>query len=313
EDFSWSSPDHPSSFQDQIYSFYRPLVHNITDPTFVNDDNQVFTVQGEPRIKSPLGKKAIILTVDSRPRNGVGELLAGDPLKFATASPSAFGALNHYLYALIHVYDYRYVRAPEFADRYGTWVKVPIVEEALLTHDVAVFMDGDVGVHYPHVPLEWLMNHWNITDETLVAAPVDVHQYDNFNDRGEVSLNTGFLLGQASQRIHELFQEWVDCPLELTDFYAGCSTWAYNWAHEQAALRDYIRHKYDRPEDVVEIPCAEANGSPDHPDGSQQGGEGGWPRWLMWPTGVIKYIIDYRPPREVGRTSARPCGPVTRI
>jgi hypothetical protein len=58
----------------------------------------VFTVQGEPRIKSPLGKKVIILTVDSRPRDGVGELLAGDPLKFATASPSAFGALNHYLY-----------------------------------------------------------------------------------------------------------------------------------------------------------------------------------------------------------------------
>jgi hypothetical protein len=103
---------------------------------------------------------------------------------------------------------------------------------------------------------------------------VDVHQYDNFNDRGELSLNTGLLLGQASQRTHELFQEWVDCPLELTDFYAGCSMWAYNWTHEQAALRDYIRHKYDHPEYVVEIPCAEDNGSPDHPDGSQQGGEG---------------------------------------
>jgi hypothetical protein len=245
-----------------------------------------------------MGKKIIILTVDSRPRDNVGELLAGDPLKFATASPSAFGALNHYLYgntqlspslwifrvsfvanpvhstALIHGYAYRYVRAPEFADRYGTWVKVPIVKEALLTHDVAVFMDGDVGVHYPHVPLEWLMNHWNITDQTLIAAPLDVHQFDNFNDRGELSLNTGFLLGQASPRAQELFQEWVDCPTEPNEFYKGCSEWAYNWAHEQAALRDYIRHKYDRPEDIVTIPCPEANGSPDHPDGSQPGGEG---------------------------------------
>jgi hypothetical protein len=148
------------------------------------------------------------------------------------------------------------------------------VKEALQTHDVAVFMDGDVGVHYPHVPLEWLMNHWNITDETIVAAPLDVHQFNNFNDRGELSLNTGFLLGQAGPRTQELFKEWLDCPLELTEAYANCSKWAYNWAHEQAAFRDYIHHGFARPEDVVTIPCVEANGSPDNPDGSQAGGEG---------------------------------------
>lgn len=118
------------------------------------------------------------------------------------------------------------------------------------------------------------MNHWNVTDETLVAAPIDVHQFNNFNEQGELSLNTGFLLGQASPRAQDLFQEWVDCPLELTDLYAGCSKWKYEWAHEQAAFRDYIRHKYNRPGDVLQIPCAEANGSPDYPDGSQPGGEG---------------------------------------
>lgn len=244
-----------------------------------------------------MGKRIIILTVDTRPRNKDGELLAKGPLKFASATASALGALNHYLYgkftgtlfalrpfsllinlvlptALIHGYDYRYVQAPEFTDRYGTWVKVPVVQEALLTHDVAVFMDGDVGVHYPHVPLEWLMNHWNITNETLVAASLDVHEFPNFNDRGELALNTGFLLGQASPRTQELFQEWIDCPLELTDAHANCSQWAYNWAHEQAAFRDYIRPKYNRPQEIVVLPCDEANGSPDRPDGGQPGGEG---------------------------------------
>jgi hypothetical protein len=95
-----------TSVQDQIYSFYRPLVHNITDPTFTSDDGEVFTVVGEPRIKSSMGKRVIILTVDSRPRDKVGELLAKDPLKYASTNPSAFGALNHYLYGK---YNYLHV------------------------------------------------------------------------------------------------------------------------------------------------------------------------------------------------------------
>jgi len=74
---------------------------------------------------------------------------------------------------MIHGYDYKFIRAPDYPDRWGTWVKVPMMKQALKTHDFIVFMDSDVMFHYPHIPLEWLLNYWNITAETLVAMSID--------------------------------------------------------------------------------------------------------------------------------------------
>lgn len=141
-----------------------------------------------------------------------------------------------------------------------------MLQEALKTHEVAVFLDNDVGFHYPHVPLEWLMNHWDVTDKTLIAMAQDVDESNAFSETtGARSLSTGFIIVQQSARTQEMFDSWLQCPQEPDSYYQGCKDWMVDWAHEQAAFRDYIQPLYNGSEEVVTIPCDEANGSPDGP------------------------------------------------
>ena len=162
---------------------------------------------------------------------------------------------------MIHGYDYKFIRAPDYPDRWGTWVKVPMMKEALKTHDFIVFMDSDVMFHYPHIPLEWLLNYWNITAETLVAMAIDPDEPQNYDFRGNRLLNTGFVIAQQSKRTQEMYKAWGECPLETR--YENCSKWKFDWAHEQAAFGNYIRYDFDRPEDIKVLPCVEANGAPE--------------------------------------------------
>ena len=162
---------------------------------------------------------------------------------------------------MIHGYDYKFIRAPDYPDRWGTWVKVPIMKEALKTHEFIVFMDSDVMFHYPHIPLEWLLNYWNITAETLVAMAIDPDEPQNYDFRGNRLLNTGFVIAQQSKRTQEMYKAWGECPLETR--YENCSKWKFDWAHEQAAFGNYIRYDFDRPEDIKVLPCVEANGAPE--------------------------------------------------
>jgi galactosyl transferase GMA12/MNN10 family len=161
---------------------------------------------------------------------------------------------------MIHGYDYKFVQAPEYTDRHQTWVKVPMIREALKTYDYVVFMDADAVFTHHHLPLEWLFNHWNITSETLIAMALDPSTEFNKDERGNVNLNTGFIIAQASKRTTEVFNIWEDCVTE--DRFANCSKWRYEWSHEQAAFSNYLRYEYSGESEVIQLPCAEANGYP---------------------------------------------------
>lgn len=136
-----------------------------------------------------------------------------------------------------------------------------MMKEALKTHDFVVFMDSDVMFHYPHIPLEWLLNYWNITAETLVAMAIEPDEPQNYDSRGNRLVNTGFVIAQQSKRTQEMYKAWGECPLETR--YANCSEWKFDFAHEQAAFRNYIRYNVDRPEHIKVLPCVEANGAPE--------------------------------------------------
>lgn len=162
---------------------------------------------------------------------------------------------------MIHGYDYQFVRSPDYPDRWGTWVKVPMMREALKTHDYIVFMDSDVMFHYPHLPLEWLLNYWGMTNETLAMMSVDPDEPQNYDAKGNRFLNTGFVIAQRSERTLEMYKKWAECPGEKN--YEGCGRWKLDWPHEQSAFGNYLRYDYDRPEDIKVLPCSEANGAPE--------------------------------------------------
>ncbi|VTO83108.1 unnamed protein product, partial [Fusarium graminearum] len=243
-----------------LAELWKPLIHPIDDRIFVTDKGERFEVPtSQMRWKKPLGKKVILIDTDTR-LNTTEEntILDKRPLHFPTLHGRTGGHLNHYLYAMIHGYDYRLVRAADYPDRHGTWVKPAIAKEALKTHDFVISLDSDAVFTHLNLPIEWLMNLWDIRpEETLVAMAYDLDIKIDYDTRGNLVLNTGFVISQASQRTQEMYERWEDCPRSIP----GCEHWNFKWAHEQSAFSHYIRYEFNRTHDVKNIPCSHANGN----------------------------------------------------
>lgn len=150
------------------------------------------------------------------------------------------------------------MQAPDYVGRHNTWVKVPIVKEALKIYDIVVFLDGDAIFNYPQLPLEWMMSYWNFTENTLIAMTRDPNVPTNQDQFGKAMLNTGFMITQQSERTQQMFADWDDCPSGTQ--YPKCDRWAYHFAHEQAAFSHYIRYDYNDTDDVRSIVYQDANG-----------------------------------------------------
>ncbi|EXK34834.1 hypothetical protein FOXG_13781 [Fusarium oxysporum f. sp. lycopersici 4287] len=242
-----------------MVELWKPLVHPITERVFVTDKGERFEVPiDQVRWKKPLGKRVVIVDTDTRLDGKTENTMLNEcPLDFTTLPGRTGGHLNHYIYAMIHGYDYRLVRAADYPNRHGTWVKPAITKEALKTHDFVISLDSDAVFTHLDLPLEWLMNLWDYRPETLVAMAYDLDWEQDYDPQGNLILNTGFVIAQASQRTQHMFQRWEDCPRSIP----GCDHWNFKWAHEQSAFSYYIRYEFNRTHDVKSIPCNQANGN----------------------------------------------------
>lgn len=84
-----------------IKALYNPVLHDIAASNFTDEDGDVYRLQGEPRFKEKLGKKVLILDIDSRPLTGDGQLM-NDELKWKGMRPLSAGMLSHYMYGRYH-------------------------------------------------------------------------------------------------------------------------------------------------------------------------------------------------------------------
>lgn len=134
------------------------------------------------------------------------------------------------------------------------------MRKALETHDVVIFLDSDAIFENIGLPFEWLMGLWNIDEHVMLAAAKDPWVPHNSDAWGKVMWNTGFLIGQRSDKTADMFQRWEDCP--TGERYPNCTKWAYDWAHEQAAMANHVRYDYDDKKDFRVINCNEGNGMP---------------------------------------------------
>ncbi|KAF2150270.1 hypothetical protein K461DRAFT_230306 [Myriangium duriaei CBS 260.36] len=200
------------------------------------------------------GKDLVILDVDTRPWNNTNP---------ANMSYITWGRTNHYLYSQIHGYDYKFVQAPLPAeDLHYTWVKVPAIREVLKSnYKFIVFIDSDALFPHLKIPLEYLIDYWNITSDIALAvglAQPDKINFDRFHHKQ--TDNTGFMVVQNIPAAHDLFKDWDECPTDVK--YKDCSHWKKIRLHEQNAYSDYIR--YDYADVVRELPCDEVNGWSQH-------------------------------------------------
>ncbi|TVY78779.1 hypothetical protein Focb16_v009750 [Fusarium oxysporum f. sp. cubense] len=244
-----------------MHHLWKPFLHDINATHFLTKEGYYYKYPKDThRWSQPLRKKLLILDVDTRLDTGPGGIMNKTTLNSKGMTGRTAGMMNHYLYAMIHGYDYRFIRAPSYPNRHGTWVKVPMIREALKTHKIVVFLDADAIFMYPQLPFEWLMRLWNITDNTLVAMANDPNSPRNRDANGQVMQNTGFIIAQQSNRTQELFYNWEQCPTDIK--YKGCKRWGKAWAHEQAAFSNHVRYDYNSTEEVRVIPCMDGNGAP---------------------------------------------------
>lgn len=107
------------------------------------------------------------------------------------------------------------------------------------------------------------MNYWQLDPVTSsLALAYDPDEDKNRDKQGTLYLNTGFIVAQNNPRVYEIMKAWDMCPLD-GEPYPGCTEFRYNEPGrptDQGGFGNYIR--YDYANDIVPLPCNEANGFP---------------------------------------------------
>lgn len=99
-------------------------------------------------------------------------------------------------------------------------------------YELVVFLDGDVQMNHPELPIEWLLNRWDFAPTSLMAMAEDPTSDDNRDKNGKIALNTGFVVVRNDARSFQLLDELIACP----DVLPGCEVTAHEWSHEQRAF-----------------------------------------------------------------------------
>ncbi|KAM0241374.1 hypothetical protein ACHAP5_007649 [Fusarium lateritium] len=224
----------------------------------------------KPIWNKPLGKKLCIIDLESRRFDKPGQLWSDEMTwnKSREVHGPSGGSLNHWVYAKIHGYEYYHIKINGYKDRRDSWKKPSVLSQVLKKHDVCVFIDSDALFNKLDLPMEWLMNYWSIDPKNnSMALPYDPDTQHNRDRRGNLFLNTGFMIMQNKKKIYEIFKEWDDCPNEGGKF-PGCTEFRNRkgWQPtDQGGFGTFIRYEYG--DEILSLPCTEANGFPESNSG----------------------------------------------
>lgn len=250
----------PISIQEILRLVYAPLKFSPNTPAFTDDDGKVYRLPENQVYETKLGKEVCILDLETRPLDKKDQLMHDGDYSWKDLDYLSGGVLNHYTYAMIHGYDYKFIRAASFKDRHNTWIKPSSIANVLKKYKFVIFLDADAAFHQMHIPIEWLLNYWQITPDISLAMALDPAGPPGTNDDrfNRTLSNTGFIVAQQSDRTQEILRAWHECPDDVR--YDNCSQWKDPLFHEQSAFGEFVRYDYE--DYLKEIPCTEANGYP---------------------------------------------------
>lgn len=179
------STESNSELRDAITTLFKTTKIHPTQHYYRDSKGKYFSGASgnESTWQTPLGKRILIVDIDTRVPTGDNQIL--DPSKkidWESLESGGTGLVshaitNHYLYALIHGYEYRYYQALNMPDHYPTWIRPHIFKELLPDYEFIVAMDADVVVSHLEIPLEWMFNRWGIAKHTSMALPHDTEEF----------------------------------------------------------------------------------------------------------------------------------------
>ncbi|KAL2017093.1 hypothetical protein VTK56DRAFT_2616 [Thermocarpiscus australiensis] len=269
---SGSHKDRRYGFGDSISALYEPIKLPVTAKSYTDQRGNKFDNGGRDYWEKPMGNDILVVDVDTRNPNGENEIFNAQKMNWETVEASGSGLLtvshiNHFIYAQIHGYDYKFFNARKMKDHWDTWIKPHVLQEVLRYYKFVVFIDADAIIQHLEVPMEFLFNRWNVSPNTSIAMPIDTQQLPDGKDnistdsKGKVVLNSGVVILQNLPHTHDMMQAWAECTTETR--YRGCGQWKDRWSHEQRAFSEYIRYDFNPDgNNIVEIPCNDANGYP---------------------------------------------------
>lgn len=154
----------------------------------------------------------------------------------------------------------------EFDDgRRGSWKKPVIIRRVLQKHPTCVFVDSDAIFSRLDLPLEWLFNYWGIERDThVVSLAKDPDLKHNYDSRGRLYDNTGFIIAQSHPTTFDMMTDWAQCADDGGKF-PNCTEWRFkkpNHPSDQGGFGNYVRYEY--LDHIKELPCSEANGFFEH-------------------------------------------------
>ena len=89
---------HATDAVEIIKAIYKPSIIPITAPEFTDEDGNNYRINGEPTYKVSLGKRLLVVDVDSRPMTGDGQLLSKKGPHWPRLDSMTAGMLSHYLF-----------------------------------------------------------------------------------------------------------------------------------------------------------------------------------------------------------------------
>jgi hypothetical protein len=266
-----------------LQQLFQPILVDPASPEFQVQDGDVYSIADakHPIFTKSLGKRICIVDIDGRSFDGQNEAFSELPINIPTLTGGTSGILNHYLYAKIHGYSYYYIKTtPAPKGRGQVWEELRATLELMETDacDYIFSLDTDAVFVHLELPVEWMLNRWNMTDQHAITLSIDPdtpirktddqierswHGWTKFNrdDYRRVWANPGVSVLRNSPIAREMLRDWWSCP-EDHERYPRCERFIKEWPAEMSAFANYIRYEEKYKDTINEIACQEANGFP---------------------------------------------------
>ncbi|KAH7104931.1 hypothetical protein BKA62DRAFT_691143 [Auriculariales sp. MPI-PUGE-AT-0066] len=249
--FQWA----PSS----SFSFPGPHSTSVGQTTIskpLDGFREAWTLLGSPEpstkrfASSP--SRVCIMAADTRPITPVNSSTIPSELDFRT-----FAVYHNLWWALRHGYNYRMVHTERIAGYSPIWSKTHAIRKLVSdpTCELVVFFDSDAYVTQPSYSLYDLLDRWNFHERAAMLLSMD--QPFHPMPQNQNATNTGFMVFRSGAKAIQILDDILACPEKIPE----CAQWKTIEKYEQTAFNLFVRPHLVEGEELIIIPCDDANGN----------------------------------------------------